>query len=136
MPTTLANEAPAVNDVAPSVDDVAPSVDDAAPEQIVRKIKRQELRILPRKYWNLSNNSFLMHGYYNYNHLLLVEKDGYYLVGVPGIYSTREAHAASLFGFPRFTDEYNGTMRLTSEEQNTYGTFGYWCCEVPASSSN
>lgn len=136
MPTTLANEAPAVNDVAPSVDDVAPSVDDAAPEQIVRKIKRQELRILPRKYWNLSNNSFLMHGYYNYNHLLLVEKDGYYLVGVPGIYSTREAHAASLFGFPRFTDEYNGTMRLTSEEQNTYSTFGYWCCEVPASSSN
>ncbi len=134
--TMPANEAPAVNDAAPNVDDTAPSVDDAAPEQIIRKIKRQELRILPRKYWNLSNNSFLMHGYYNYNHLLLVEKDGYYLVGVPGTYSTREAHAASLFGFPRFTDEYNGTMQLTNEEQNNYGTFGYWCCEVPASSLN
>ncbi len=102
----------------------------SATKQGIRKISRQELRILPRKYWNLSNNSFLMHGYYNYNHLLLVEKDGYYLVGVPGIYSARESHAASLFGFPKFTDEYNDNMQLTSEEQNNYGTFGYWCCEI------
>lgn len=96
----------------------------------VRKISRRDLRILPRKYWNIANNSFLMHGYHNYNHLLLVEKDGYYMIGVPGIYSLRESHAASLFGFPSFTDEYNQKLALTDEEQNDYGTFGYWCCEI------
>ncbi len=121
---------PMENDVPTAVPAETMARKASATKQGIRKISRQELRILPRKYWNLSNNSFLMHGYYNYNHLLLVEKDGYYLVGVPGIYSARESHAASLFGFPKFTDEYNDNMQLTSEEQNNYGTFGYWCCEI------
>lgn len=145
--SALADEISPTNDKTPSMDDTTSSptnetpcadcnvssmdtMNNPVPRQTIRKIKRQELRILPRKYWNLSNNSFLMHGYYNYNHLLLVEKDGYYLVGVPGVYSTREAHAANLFGFPAFTDEYNSKMELTGEEQNNYGTFGYWCCEI------
>lgn len=96
----------------------------------VRKINRRDLRTLPRKYWNIANNSFLMHGYHNYNHLLLVEKDGHYMIGVPGVYSTRESHAAGLFGFPRFTAEYNQMLQLTKDEQNDYGTFGYWLCEI------
>ncbi len=121
---------PMENDVPTAVPAETMARKASATKQGIRKISRQELRILPRKYWNLSNNSFLLHGYYNYNHLLLVEKDGYYLVGVPGIYSARESHAASLFGFPKFTDEYNDNMQLTSEEQNNYGTFGYWCCEI------
>ena len=33
-----------------------------------RKITRAELSTLPRKFWSLANNSFLLHGYYNYNH--------------------------------------------------------------------
>lgn len=102
----------------------------AVPLEHIRKISRRDLRILPRRYWNIANNSFLMHGYHNYNHLLLVEKDGYYLIGVPGVYSIRESHAASLFGFSRFTDEYNQELDLTDEEKNDYGTFGYWCCEI------
>lgn len=142
--TPTQEDAPVIPTMATPMENDAPTAVPAetmarktsATKQSIRKISRQELRILPRKYWNLSNNSFLMHGYYNYNHLLLVEKDGYYLVGVPGIYSARESHAASLFGFPKFTDEYNDNMQLTSEEQNNYGTFGYWCCEIriPAAS--
>lgn len=115
------------------VKDEIPADTVAAPKDSktnIRKIRRRDLRILPRKYWNISNNSFLMHGYHNYNHLLLIEKDGYYTIGVPGIYSTRESHAASLFGFPQFTSEYNQTLHLTAEEQNDYGTFGYWLCEI------
>lgn len=96
----------------------------------VRKINRRGLRVLPRKYWSIANNSFLMHGYHNYNHLLLIEKDGHYMVGVPGVYSTRESHAASLFGFPHFTAEYNQMLQLTDDEQNEYGAFGYWLCEI------
>lgn len=93
----------------------------------VRKIQRRELSCLPRHYWNLANNSFLLHGYYNYNHLLLVEEDGHYWLGVPGVYDPRESHAAELFGFSKFTDAYNQQLDLSDDECSTQGTFGYWC---------
>lgn len=98
------------------------------PQQTVRKIQRSDMSVLPRCYWHLANNSFLLHGYHNYSHLLLVEKDGHYWLGVPGIYDSREARAARLFGFPQFTDSYNEQMNLSGDEQNSHGKFGYWCC--------
>ncbi len=99
----------------------------AAALKTVRKIQRRELTCLPRHYWNLANNSFLLHGYYNYNHLLLVEEDGHYWLGVPGIYDPKEAHAAELFGFSKFTDAYNQQLELSDDECSIQGTFGYWC---------
>lgn len=102
-----------------------------APQQTVRKIQRTDLSILPRRYWNLSNNRFLLHGYYNYNHLLLVEENGYFLVGVPGIYDKREARAADLFGFPTFSESYTKSLDLSSEETAEQGRFGYWCKKIP-----
>lgn len=93
----------------------------------IKKIRRSEMSALPRRYWNLANNSFLLHGYNNYNHLLLVEKDGHYWLGVPGIYDTREARAAELFGFPQFTDSYNKNLSLSDDECNEHAAFGYWC---------
>lgn len=98
-----------------------------APANSVRKIQRSDLSCLPRRHWNIANNSFLLHGYYNYNHLLLIEEDGHYWLGVPGIYDPRESHAAELFGFSQFTDSYNHQLALTDEECNDYGRFGYWC---------
>lgn len=86
------------------------------------------MTILPRRYWHLANNSFLLHGYHNYHHLILIEKDGHYWLGVPGIYDPREARAARLFGFPQFTDSYNDSLQLTDEERNPHENFGYWCC--------
>lgn len=103
----------------------------AMPKRTVRKIRRSDLSILPRKCWNLANNSFLLHGYHNYKHLLLIEEDGHYWVGVPGIYDIREARAAELLGFPQFTDSYNAELSLTSDEQNPQGRFGYWCHYIP-----
>ena len=41
-----------------------------------RKIQRSDISVLPRRFWFLANNSFLLHGYHNYNHLLLAEEDG------------------------------------------------------------
>ncbi len=99
-----------------------------SPRQNIRKIQRSDLSALPRRCWHLANNSFLLHGYHNYNHLLLVEKDGHYWLGVPGIYDPREARAARLFGFPQFTDSYNKLLRLSDEEWDPQGNFGYWCC--------
>lgn len=93
----------------------------------VRKIRRSDLAKLPRRFWFLANNSFLLHGYHNYNHLLLVEEDGHVWLGVPGVYDAREARAADLFGFPQFTRSYAPMLELTDEEQNNEADFGHWC---------
>ncbi len=92
-----------------------------------RKILRSELSVLPRKYWNLANNSFLLHGYHNYKHLLLIEEDGQWWLGVPGIYHPREARAAELFGFPQFTKSYTDLLDLNKDECNDTEEFGHWC---------
>lgn len=97
------------------------------PSETVRKIQRSELSVLPRKSWNLANNSFLMHGYHNYNHLLLVEEDGHFWLGVPGVYAPREARAAELFGFPQFTQSYISRLKLEEDERDENERFGYWC---------
>lgn len=92
-----------------------------------RKIQRSDLAVLPRRFWFLANNSFLLHGYHNYNHLLLAEESGRLWLGVPGIYDPREARAADLFGFPQFTREYAAHLDLKSEECSDSADFGYWC---------
>lgn len=92
----------------------------------IRKIRRSDLSSLPKKCWYLANNSFLLHGYYNYGHLLLIEENGHFWLGVPGIYDSREARAAELFGFPQFNDSYNGQVTLSADECSSYGKFGYW----------
>ena len=92
-----------------------------------KKISCEDLTLLPRKFWSLANNSFLLHGYHNYNHLALIEENGRKWLGVPGIYDTREARAADLFGFPRFTRAYVSVLELTDEERNDTADFGHWC---------
>ena len=91
------------------------------------KIQRQDLSRLIRREWQLANNSFLLHGYHNYSHLLLLEENGRLWLGVPGIYDPREARAADLFGFPRFTREAVPALDLEETEQSTDEHFGHWC---------
>ena len=95
-----------------------------------RKIQHQELSMLPKKDWHLANNSFLLHGYYNYHHLLLVEKQDYLLLGVPGIYDQRESRAAELFGFPTFSADYVSKMNLEEEEYNSNFQFGHYLRKI------
>ena len=66
------------------------------------KIQRRDIAQLKRCEWRLANNSFLLHGYYSYHHLLLIQEGEKCWLGVPGIYHPREAQAAEAFGFPRF----------------------------------
>ena len=98
-----------------------------------RKIQRSEIALLPRRYWFLANNSFLLHGYHNYNHLLLVEEDGHVWLGVPGVYHPREARAADLFGFPQFTRAYAPLIGLTEDECCDSEDFGHWCRYIDTS---
>lgn len=94
------------------------------------KIQRQDISRLPRKEWKLANNSFLLHGFYTYHHLLLIEENGSRWLGVPGIYHEKEKAAARAFGFPQFHRITDSDVELTREEKNTYDDFGYWCRQV------
>ena len=101
-----------------------------------RKIQRSDISKLPRRFWFLANNSFLLHGYHNYNHLLLVEEDGHVWLGVPGIYDVREARAADLFGFPQFTRSYAPILGLSEDERNDEADFGHWCRYLDSNGSS
>lgn len=94
------------------------------------KIQRQDLAKLPRAQWHLANNSFLLHGFYNYHHLLYIEEGEHRWIGVPGIYHEKEQIAAKAFGFPQFHRITDTDVELSSEEKNTFDDFGYWCRQV------
>jgi hypothetical protein len=98
---------------------------------VYEKIQRQGLSRLPRREWRIANNSFLLHGFYNYHHLLYIEEDGNVLIGVPGIFHEREQEAANAFGFPEFRRLTNNEIQLEENEKNTYEDFGYWCRQIP-----
>lgn len=92
------------------------------------KIKPQDLACLPNKYWVLGNNSFLLHGYYNYRYLLFAKVENCnrelvgYKLGVPGIYHRNEKLMASMFGFNEF---------LEADQNNISDqVFGYWCMDI------
>ena len=94
------------------------------------KIQRQDLSRLPRREWRLANNSFLLHGFYNYHHLLYIEDGDKIWIGVPGIYHEKEMVAANTFGFSEFRRLTDMEVELSEEEKNTYDDFGYWCRKV------
>lgn len=70
----------------------------------VLRIHLQDIGRLPREYWILGNNDFVVHGYEAYHHLLLIHDpagDITYL-GVPGEELSQERRVAELFGFRRY----------------------------------
>ena len=88
-------------------------------------ITPRDFIVFTRKYQNLVHNSFMLHGYYNYGHLVLTkikarEGEQYYL-GVPGVYYEQEKEAASLFGFEGFD---------AANKEVTDGGFGYYMKRV------
>ena len=96
--------------------------------RILTKISRRDISKLPRCEWKLANNQFLMHGYNNYHHLLLIEEGNYLKLGVPGIYHIKEANCAENFGF----EEFLSTEELGMIPEDIYAEelFGYWCRPV------
>ena len=101
-------------------------------KDIIYKITRQEIAGLPRKEWKLANNHFLLHGYYNYHHLVSFEKEGKCWIGVPGLYFPGEQRAAGAFGFSQFMKPSDGELDLEEYEIEDEEHFGYWCRPVGA----
>ena len=71
-------------------------------------------------------NSFLLHGYYEYRHLLFGRRkrgDRHeYVVMVPGRYEKKESRLADAFGFSEFIP-----AEALRPEDGRRGSFGYWC---------
>ncbi len=93
----------------------------------ILSIKPQDIGLLPRDIWVYGNNSFLLHGFYNYRHLILAklnnpEGNPRYLLGVPGHYFSNEKYMASMFGFPHFV--------LARKQPEEDGRFGYWYTDI------
>lgn len=122
---TIAPEDEAEAKEAEEVDSYVPPI-----TRTYEKIQRQDISRLPRREWKLANNSFLLHGFYNYHHLLYIEEDENRWLGVPGIYHEKERAAARAFGFPEFHRITDEEVPLSDEEKNTYDDFGYWCRQV------
>ena len=90
-------------------------------------IRPQDIGKLPRECWIHGNNSFLLHGYYNFRYLILVKlggnkKKARYLLGVPGHYYSSEKYMATMFGFPNFV--------LSRRQPVGDGRFGYWYTDL------
>lgn len=88
-------------------------------------ITPRDFVILASEHQKMVHNSFLLHGYYNYRHIILGkfktgDEDRYYL-GVPGVYYDREKMAAEMFGFEAFEG------KQTPAEP---GSFGYYMKSV------
>lgn len=89
-------------------------------ERVYVKLEPKDFIILQAKYQNLVNNSFLLHGFYNYRYVILGKEDEYYL-GVPGVFYEREKMVALMFGFEAFECP-GGSAKA--------GDFGYYLRKV------
>lgn len=102
-----------------------PVVHPVREEEEYLKIEPKDFVIFTEKYQNLTQNSFLLHGYYNYKHLILGRKqkgeETVYYLGVPGIFHDREKTVAVMFGFEAFD---------CKREPAENGDFGYYLKRV------
>lgn len=90
-------------------------------ERIYVKLEPKNFIILSGKYQHLVNNSFLLHGFYNYRHVILGKEGEAYYLGVPGVFYEREKMVAVMFGFEAFECE---------SGESKAGEFGYYLRKV------
>jgi len=91
------------------------------------RIHPRDIGKLDMRNWKLGVNSFLTHGFYTYQYLLLGKMrfdDGRErpIIGVPGVFSNRDKYLANMFGFDQFIP-----VKKTGTKT---GEFGYWIVEI------
>lgn len=88
-------------------------------------LRPEDFVILSSNAYRLVRNSFLLHGYYNYEHLILtnVSSKGasQYYIGVPGNFYEKEKQVAIMYGFNSFE---------CKSEPAEEGDFGYYMIRV------
>lgn len=88
-------------------------------------IEPRDFVVLQERYQSMVQNSFLLHGFYHYRHLLLGrQRQGrmlQYYLGVPGFFYDKEKAAALYYGFESFE---------CANAQAKEGDFGYYMKRV------
>lgn len=88
-------------------------------------LRPEDFVILHSGSYRLVQNSFLLHGYFNYEHLILTcvqQKSGdQYYIGVPGNFFEKEKQVAIMYGFESFE---------CRREPASEGEFGYYMIRV------
>ena len=86
------------------------------------RVELKDLRLLPPSNWHLCNNSFLLHAFFTYRHLIFGEtpsaKEHKWFIGVPGIRYRQEHVLAAIFGFSDFLPDKGCS--------DADAPFGYW----------
>lgn len=105
--------------------DIYPHIRPFNDEREYLQLRPEDFVIFTKEFFSLANNSFLLHGFYNYEHLVLTkekrqDKERYY-VGVPGNFYVKEKQVAVLFGFQSFEGK---------REPAQNGDFGYYMIPV------
>ncbi len=90
-------------------------------ERVYVKLAPKDFIIMSGKYQHLVNNSFLLHGFYNYRHVILGKEGEVYYLGVPGVFYEREKMVALMFGFEAFE---------CGSRESKPGEFGYYLRKV------
>ena len=91
------------------------------------KMEPKDIGYLPMETWGMAGNSFLLHGYYQFHHLIFLKKKGKegkqsYYMGVPGFYRSQDQSMAQLFGFLQFA--------CCQGDTPIDGEFAYWLQQV------
>ncbi len=84
-------------------------------------ISLQDIGRLPPENWVWGSNHFLLHGFYQYRHLILARQriENRIYLGVPGEFGVNEKFMAAMFGLHQFQRERQGRSDK-----------GYWLTEV------
>lgn len=104
-----------------------PKVHPFGDERVFISLEPKDFILLREKDQRLVNNSFLLHGFYNYRHVILGQEgrignsaETCFYIGVPGVFYEREKMVAVMFGFEGF--ECRGPVEN--------GKFGYYLRQV------
>lgn len=138
---------PQLGEIKPEIIENKTPQKESCGEVIYKKIDLNQIHSLPSKNWYLCNNSFLIHGFWNYGYLVIkkkVEENKEKLsLGIPGVFEKPEMVMAVLFGFPEFEalplemkDENRNIERVFSNieknQEPEAGTFGCWFVDLKA----
>ena len=96
-------------------------------ERVYIAIELKDFIILREDYQKLVHNSFLLHGFYNYQHLIIGKDcklgnpyETCFYLGVPGVFYEKEKMVAVMFGFEGF--ECEGAVSV--------GKYGYYLRQI------
>ncbi len=92
-------------------------------ERELNRLELDELVNLPREYWHLAKNKFIICGCNRYGHLAYIKQGEKYIICVPGVLNDKISGCARKFGFKSFF-YVDGEEKGDNEAEKN--VMGYW----------